>query len=91
MEGGATVAVRATPRSSRRGIAGAGPEWLAVRLRAPPADGRANEELIEVLAEALDVPKRNVRLLSGAGQRLKRLHVAGLTAAEVRRRLKDTE
>ncbi len=60
---------------------------LLVRVSAPPIDGAANAELVEVIADALDVPKRTVSIVGGAAGRLKRVHVAGVDAATARRRL----
>jgi len=45
-------------------------QWLA-RLKAPPVDGRANRELIELIAERFACPKIAVTVKSGAGSRLK--------------------
>ena len=52
---------------------------LLVRLHAAPVDGAANAELIQVLAEALDVPKRAVSIASGERSRQKRVRVEGVT------------
>jgi hypothetical protein len=45
-------------------------QWLA-RLRSPPVDGRANRELVELVAERFACPKSAVSIKSGAGSRLK--------------------
>jgi uncharacterized protein (TIGR00251 family) len=37
-----------------------------VRVSVPPVEGRANERLIEVLAEHFKKPKRSVEILVGA-------------------------
>ncbi len=50
-------------------------EVLKVKVRAPPEGGRANEELIEVLAKHFNVPKRNVRIISGFKSRCKLVEV----------------
>lgn len=52
---------------------------LLVRLNAAPVDGAANAELIEVLARALDVPKRALSIVSGERSRQKRVRIEGLT------------
>ncbi|MGB2868632.1 MAG: DUF167 domain-containing protein [Bacteroidota bacterium] len=36
-----------------------------VRVTSPPVEGRANEKLIEVLAEYFQRPKRAIRILVG--------------------------
>ena len=44
--------------------------WLA-RLKAPPVDGRANQELIGLVAAHLKCPKAAVSIKSGSSGRLK--------------------
>jgi uncharacterized protein (TIGR00251 family) len=73
------IEVRVIPRAGKAGIAGMrGNAWL-VRLHAAPVDGAANAELIEVLADALGVPKRAVSIVSGERSRQKRVRVQGIT------------
>jgi uncharacterized protein (TIGR00251 family) len=46
--------------------------WLA-QLKAPPVDGKANEELIRLVAEHFGLRKAQVSIKSGASSRLKRV------------------
>ena len=74
--------MRASPKAGRDAIEGIvtaddGRDWLAVKLTAAPSDGAANVALVRLLAKALGVAKRDVRLVSGATARLKRLHISG--------------
>jgi uncharacterized protein YggU (UPF0235/DUF167 family) len=62
-------------------------ESLKVRVTAPPVDGRANAATAELLADALDVAGSRVVLASGSQSRIKRFRVAGMSRAEVARRL----
>ncbi len=48
--------------------------WLA-QLKAPPVDGKANEELIALVARHFGCRKAQVTLRSGASSRLKLLQV----------------
>lgn len=48
--------------------------WLA-RLKSPPVDGRANQELVELVAEHFDCRKSAVLIKSGASGRMKLLTV----------------
>lgn len=75
--------MRVAPRAGRSGIAGVRDGALLVRLAAAPVDGAANAELIAVLAGALDLPKRSIRIVSGDRSRAKRVHVDGMDAAAV--------
>jgi uncharacterized protein (TIGR00251 family) len=60
---------------------------VLVRLHAAPVDGAANAELIEVLADALGVPKRAVSIVAGERARQKRVRVEGLTLDFIRSKL----
>ena len=60
---------------------------LRVRLAAPPAEGRANAELVRFLAKELGVPRDAVRLVAGRRSRRKLVHLAGVTLDDARRRL----
>ena len=75
----ALIEIRVIPRAGKSGIAGMRGESLLVRLNAAPVDGAANAELIDVLADALDVPKRAVSIVGGARSRQKRVRVEGVT------------
>jgi len=83
---GAVVAVRAVPGASRSAIVGLHGEELKVRVCSPPMDGRANEEVCEVVADALGLRPREVQLLQGHSARSKVLLVS-LSVGEVERRL----
>jgi uncharacterized protein (TIGR00251 family) len=49
--------------------------WLA-RLKAAPVDGKANDELISLVAEHFQCRKSDVIIKSGASARLKVLSIA---------------
>ena len=82
---GVFVDVRVIPRAAKAAIAGTRDNALLVRLNSPPVDGAANAELIDVLADALGIPKRNITLVSGERSRRKRIRILGLTETEVNR------
>jgi uncharacterized protein (TIGR00251 family) len=81
------IDVRVIPRASKSGIAGMRGDAVLVRLHAAPVEGAANAELIEVLADALDVPKRAVSIVAGERGRQKRVRVEGLTLDFIRSKL----
>jgi hypothetical protein len=86
-DGGIRLAIHVQPRASRTEIVGAHGDALKIRLSAPPVDGAANEALVEFLSERFAVPRRAVRILSGAQSRAKTVEIDGLTADDVRRLL----
>lgn len=76
-EDGLTVAIRVTPRASSDAVLEPREGWLPVRLRAPPVEGAANEALVRFLSKALDIPRRDVAILSGEIARQKRVRLSG--------------
>jgi uncharacterized protein (TIGR00251 family) len=75
------------PGASRPGIAGIHGDALKVRVTAPPADGRANRELIEYLAEVLGVTRGCVTLVKGDTSRRKTIVVQGVSLRDAARLL----
>lgn len=79
---GISVALRVTPRGGRDDIDGIetlanGRSVVKVRVRAIAEGGEANRAVTELLAKALGVPMRCVRVLSGTTSRLKQIAVDG--------------
>ena len=84
---GVIVNVRAAPRSSRAGLDGTIGDALKVRIRSAPVDGKANKELIEVLADAFGLPKSAVVFKSGETSKTKRLLLRGIAKETILSRL----
>lgn len=80
--------VRLTPRASREQVALRDDGSLAVRVTAPPVDGRANDALERAVARALRVPPSRVAVVRGARSRDKTLRVDGLDADALAQRLR---
>ena len=81
-KGGVSLVVRLTPKGGRDAIDGIEPladgrVVLKVRVRAAPSEGEANAALLKLIARALDVATRDVRLAAGETARIKRITVAG--------------
>ena len=85
---GATFAVKVHPRAKREGIAGELGEALKLTVAAPPVEGRANEACVRLLAQALGVPRSSVTVAAGGSGRQKLIRIAGMSAEELRARLK---
>ena len=76
-DGSLHLHVHAQPGAKRSEIAGVHGGALRIRIAAPALEDRANDALIEFLAQAFAVPRRSVTLLSGAKSREKRFEVRG--------------
>ena len=76
---GCVLNVKAVPRASETSLRGVENDRLCVRLHAPPNDGKANDELQKFLAKILEIPKRDILLLSGETSRRKRVLLRGIS------------
>lgn len=79
---GVRVAVRVQPGASRTAVEGLreradGASVLKVRVGAPPEGGKANAQLVKLLAKSWRVPKSSIRVLTGQAERRKTLLVVG--------------
>jgi uncharacterized protein (TIGR00251 family) len=79
--------LKVVPGASRTGIAGWLGETLKVRVAAPPERGKANAAVEALLADALGVPSRALRIVAGHGSARKVLEIDGLSQDDVRLRL----
>jgi hypothetical protein len=86
----AIVQIRVIPRAGRTAIAGRRGEAVLVRLAAAPVDGAANDALIALLSDTLDVPRRQITIASGHRSRDKRVEIQGLDDAAIAARLGTT-
>ena len=84
---GAQFALRVQPRASRNAFAGVMGDAIKVAITAPPVDGKANQAVIEYLAEVFRIAKSNVVIVSGETGRNKLIAVRGMTAEQVRTKL----
>ena len=67
------VKVKPNARSSALEESGDG-TWLA-RIKAPPVDGKANLELVKLIARHFGLPRSRVTIKSGASGRMKLIHI----------------
>ena len=81
------LALKVSPKASRNAITGWHGEQLEVSVTAPPDKGKANDAVIEVLADGLDLPKSAIALVRGHTSTQKLIEITGLAEGEVLRRL----
>jgi len=91
-QGGAYLTVHLTPRASRSRLGkaeadAAGAPRLKAWVNVPPADGAANRALIELISDALDLPKCDIEIRRGLTDRTKTLFIEG-DADAIAQRLK---
>ncbi|MDJ0617291.1 MAG: DUF167 domain-containing protein [Calothrix sp. MO_192.B10] len=67
--------VKVKPNSKQQKITEETDGSLTIRLKSPPVDGKANEELIKLLAKKFDVPKSCIHIKSGLSSRNKLIEI----------------
>lgn len=82
------IDIRVVPRAPRSAIDGLRNGRVVVRVTAPPVDQAANDATIELLAEALRLPRRSLRIVSGATSRNKTVEIASIDAGQLAERLR---
>jgi uncharacterized protein (TIGR00251 family) len=79
--------LRVVPGAARSGVVGRHGHSWKVRVAAPPADGRANDAVVRLLAETLALRPRDVAIVAGRSGRTKVVTLRGITPSELERRL----
>jgi len=77
--------VKVVPGASRDEVAGWLGESLKIRVQAAPEKGKANKAVIRILSELLEVPRRQIELVRGAGSQNKVFAVDGRSMTDARR------
>ena len=78
VKGHLIINVKVEPRSSVSGIVGPYGDAIKVKLTSPPVEGKANRELIEILARGFGIAKKNVEIISGKSSRNKIVKLYGI-------------
>jgi len=68
------LSIHVQPGARATEVTGLHGDSLKIRLRAPATDDRANEALVEFVAQRLGIARREVTLASGTRSREKKLH-----------------
>jgi uncharacterized protein len=84
------VRLRVAPGATRAGVVGRHGDAWKVRVTAPAESGRANNAVVGLLAETLELPRTAVTLVSGHSARDKIVELAGIGPEDLERRLSST-
>jgi hypothetical protein len=84
---GLTFLVKVQPRARRNEITGDVGDALKLSLTAPPVEGRANDAVVEFLADFFDIPRSSVTITSGKTNRLKAICICGIRVEQLRQKL----
>ncbi len=81
---GVMLTLKVTPRAKRTEVIGFDPDWMRLRIQAPPVDGKANEAIISFFADEFHIHRRAVEICTGDTSRLKRIKLRDVAEATVR-------
>ena len=84
---GIALAIKVVPGSSRQRVVGEYGDGLKITVTAAAERGAANEAVIAVLADSLQIAAANVRIVRGHQSPRKEVLIVGLSAEEIERRL----
>lgn len=84
---GVILKVKVSPGAKRNQIKGVDAGVLKVAVTAPPEKGKANEAVVELLADYFGRPRREVSILRGHTSRSKTVMLAGASIQEVKAKL----
>ena len=80
---GVVLPVRAQPGAKANAVRGEQVGALKVAVTQIAEKGKANQALVEVLAETLDLKRSQIELLAGETQREKKFLIRGVTRDEL--------
>jgi len=86
-EGGVVFFAKIVPGSSRTCVCGIFNGMLKIKISAQPEKGKANQCLVEFLAEKLGVKKSAVSIISGQTNPIKQIQVLGISADALLKKL----
>ncbi|GAB4237041.1 MAG: hypothetical protein Kow0049_22560 [Stanieria sp.] len=69
------ISVKVKPNSQQQKIEELADGSLIIRLKSPPIDGKANQELIEILAKKFQVAKSQITIKSGLSSKNKLVEI----------------
>lgn len=81
-----TLKIKLSPHSHANKIWGWEGDRLKVSVTAAPEDGKANEALIDLLAEKLHLPPSTIKIQYGEADRLKTLQIWNLESEHLEER-----
>lgn len=86
---GVILPVQAQPGARKNAITGLHAGRLKVAVTQAPEKGKANQALIKLLAELLELKRHQIALVSGETSSQKKFCVAGVNLSDLRRRIES--
>lgn len=88
---GVVFTAKITPKAKKNAIGCWMEDTLKISVKAPPDQGKANDELMRFLAQVLGVTIHKITLLTGSTSRLKTIRIDGMQKDEFLERINTRE
>ena len=72
------ISVKVKPNSKEQTVVKNEDGSWQIRLKSPPVDGKANRELIDIIAKEFQVKKSQIQIKSGSSSKHKLLEISGI-------------
>jgi len=86
---GVVLTVKVVPGSSKTCLAGTLGSMLKLKVAAAPEKGKANECLVDYLADLAGIRKKAITILSGQTSAIKQICMDGITSETLRELLNE--
>lgn len=83
-DNGLLFKIKVQPGASKNRVIGFSGDALKIKLTAPPEKGKANEQLIEFLAEKLQIKKASLSIIKGFKSREKIIKIQEIKEEDLR-------
>jgi hypothetical protein len=80
------VSIKVIPKSGRSELKFEG-ELLKIWLKSAPEDGKANDELVRILAKKFDISRAHIKIIRGKSTRNKTVDITGISVEEMKKTL----
>lgn len=77
-EEGVIISLYILPNAPKSQIIGEHNGALKIKIKAPPVDGKANEEIVRFLSKKLELSKSKIEILKGDKSKLKKVLIRGI-------------
>ena len=76
------------PGAKKSEVSGMHDGHIKIKVNSPPVDGKANDALILFLSDFLNIPKSNIKIITGEKSRIKKLSIkSSMNGSEIKNKL----
>lgn len=88
---GVVISLFVQPNAPRSEIIGEYNQLLKIKIKSPPVEGKANDEIIRFFSDIFHLAKNKIEILSGDKSKQKRVLMKGLTVSQIQEVLRNLQ